>query len=543
MADLSGTTLGQYHVIAVIGGGGMATVYKAYQPAMARFVAIKVIRTDPATDAEFRRRFQREARIIAGLEHRAIVPVYDVGEDGAIPYLVMRYTPGGTLTALIDQGPLTPGRAVDMIAQVADALAYAHGQGVVHRDIKPANILLSPDGHVLLTDFGIAKLQVETSVMTSPGALVGTPAYMAPEQVRGTAVDARTDIYALGIVLYELLTGQRPFTAETPWAVLDMQVRDPLPPPRMHNPAISEALELVILRATAKDPADRFPSAADFARALRAAMALPDAGGDRLPHPHETVVLEPTVLGRARPRWGWPRIALGLLVCVLVGVASTRILGSAASGPSPTASAISPAGPASTLVFRDSFNDLATSGWGGAAPRWQLARDETGRPVYQGQALPDGPVATAPDGQFDRLTGLADYALSLEFRVTTPGVIGDDFADFWLSARASPDPAATGGCESYVFLVDVGADAVAISRYGTASCGGYIEFTRVATTLTANTWHRLEVTMAGHNLRLSIDGQVVATAQDDRLTHGWFYVTVGNGATVQFADLQVTQHP
>ncbi|HJZ47370.1 MAG TPA: serine/threonine-protein kinase [Roseiflexaceae bacterium] len=284
MNYLTGATLGSYTILERIGGGGMATVYKAYQPAIDRFVALKVVRVDIAAEPQFRERFNREARTIARLEHRYILPVYDFGEAEGVPYLVMRYTDGGTLHDVIGRGPLSPQRTIRYITQVVEALAYTHARNVIHRDIKPANILLSPDDHVLLTDFGIAKMIASATAMTATGLALGTPCYMAPEQVLGQPVDARTDIYALGIVLYECLIGEPPFVAETPWAVLNMQVRDPLPPLRAANPAIGEALEQALLTATNKDPADRFQSIEEFAAALNFIWEGDGLGG-AAPHP------------------------------------------------------------------------------------------------------------------------------------------------------------------------------------------------------------------------------------------------------------------
>lgn len=277
MPDLIGRELGPYRVLEQLGVGGMATVYKAYHAAMDRYVAIKVLPEHLAREAGFRARFEREARTIARLEHRHILPVYDVAEDDGVPYLVMRFTDGGDLADLIAAGGLTTARAAELVAQVADALAYAHSLGVIHRDVKPANVLIGRDGDALLSDFGIAKIYSDTSQLTGEGMMVGTPAYMAPEQLRGQAVDARTDIYSLGVVLYQALTGECPFIAETPLAVALMHIHNPLRPPRQLNPAIPEPIERVVLRALAKNPDDRFQDCVVFARALRAAVAAPAA--------------------------------------------------------------------------------------------------------------------------------------------------------------------------------------------------------------------------------------------------------------------------
>src|SRR6185503_10210190 len=223
MGDLAGRNLGPYRILEHVGAGGMATVYKAYHAAMDRYVAIKVLPQHLARDANFRARFQREARTIARLEHRYILPVHDVGDDD-IPYFVMRYTEGGDLNGLIDRKALSVARIATIISQVAEALAHAHRQGIIHRDVKPANILISAEGDPLLTDFGIAKIYEETLQLTSDGMMVGTPTYMAPEQLQGQPVDPRTDIYALGVVLYQALTGEPPFIAETPLAVALMHI-------------------------------------------------------------------------------------------------------------------------------------------------------------------------------------------------------------------------------------------------------------------------------------------------------------------------------
>src|SRR4029453_13356449 len=224
MGDLAGHNLGPYRILEQIGLGGMATVYKAYHAAMDRYVAVKGLPQHLARDPSFRARFQREARTIARLEHRYILPVYDVGEDEGIPYLVMRYTDSGDLSDLIANQALTIARAAWLISHVAEALAYAHRRGVIHRDVQPANVLLSHQGDPLVTDFGIAKIYEETLQLTGEGNMIGTPAYMAPEQLQGTAVDARTDIYALGVVLYQALTGECPFVAETQLWVAMMHI-------------------------------------------------------------------------------------------------------------------------------------------------------------------------------------------------------------------------------------------------------------------------------------------------------------------------------
>lgn len=258
-----GQQLGPYQIIHQIGKGGMATVYKAYQPSVDRYVAIKVLSYQFATDEEFLARFQQEARLIAKLEHAHILPIHDFGESDGIPYLVMRYLEAGTLKERIQAGPLELPEIDHIFTQLAEALEYAHENGVIHRDIKPANAMLDRRGEVFLTDFGIAKL-VEGSVHTVTGAITGTPAYMSPEQAQGNRVDHRTDIYSLGIVLYEMISGRVPHDAETPLAIILKKIQEPITPLSTISPGVHPAIEAVILKALAKEPDDRYADMPSF---------------------------------------------------------------------------------------------------------------------------------------------------------------------------------------------------------------------------------------------------------------------------------------
>src|SRR5512143_3426456 len=269
-----GQMLGAYRIINQVGQGGMASVYKAYQPSMDRNVAIKVLPRQLAESKEFAARFQQEARIIAKLEHPHILPVFDYGESDGVAYLVMRYLDAGTLKDRMEAGRPLPLAEIDRIfTQLSDALSYAHSHGVIHRDLKPSNALIDSQGNIFLTDFGIAKLLESASPrLTQTDAIMGTPAYISPEQAQGNPVDQRSDIYSLGIILYEMVTGRVPFVADTPLAVLFKHISDPLPPPSTVKSDIAEPIEQVILKALAKDPQDRFATASDFVAAWKHAL-------------------------------------------------------------------------------------------------------------------------------------------------------------------------------------------------------------------------------------------------------------------------------
>ncbi len=273
MVDLIGANLGPYRVLEQIGRGGMATVYKAYHPATDRAVAIKVLPEQLADDPNFLARFEREARVVASLQHVHILPVFDYGQERGVTYLVMPYITGGTLKEYLQDHSLTLDEIVRLFSQIAEAVDYAHRRGVIHRDLKPGNVLLDESSNALLSDFGLTRMAQSSSSLTGTG-VIGTPAYMSPEQGQGLPTDTRSDIYSLGIMLYEFIVGDVPFSADTPVAIIFKHISQPLPLPRTSRPDTPDVVEAVILRALAKSPEDRFQSAADMAKALQEAVII-----------------------------------------------------------------------------------------------------------------------------------------------------------------------------------------------------------------------------------------------------------------------------
>ncbi|MBU6423288.1 MAG: protein kinase [Chloroflexota bacterium] len=356
----TGSTLGKYQILGRLGQGGMATVYRAFQPSLERDVALKVLRAGFAEDEEFLDRFRREARAIAHLRHANIVQVFDFEEVDGRAFMAMEFLEGGTLkermNELAERGQRLPhDEVVRIVQQVADALAYAHRLGIVHRDVKPSNVMLLADGRAVVTDFGIAKVLSGTR-HTQTGVGVGTPEYMSPEQGQGTGVDQRADIYSLGVMTYEMLTGRVPFTADTPLAIVLAHMRDPLPLPSTIEPSVGPATERVLLKALAKDPEQRYDSATAFADALRAGVAEDEAGGT-MPTIIARTAATPAASGiaaatsRAVPLRRPAVIggtAVAVVAVVVIGAVIAFARGPAASPPSPASAPASSSASAAT---------------------------------------------------------------------------------------------------------------------------------------------------------------------------------------------------
>ncbi len=267
-----GLQVGPYRILEQLGQGGMATVYKGYHASLDRYVAVKVLHQAFLEDPNFHARFQREARLVARLEHPNIVPIYDYAEHENQPYLVMKYIEGETLKARMQRGILNASEILKIVETVGAGLSYAHKQGILHRDIKPSNVILANDGGIYLADFGLARIaQSGESTLTSDMVL-GTPQYISPEQAMSKKdLDDGTDIYSFGVMLYEMTVGRVPFSADTPFSVIHDHIYSPLPPPSSLNPKISPDLERVLLKALAKERADRFKDVPEFVEAFKQA--------------------------------------------------------------------------------------------------------------------------------------------------------------------------------------------------------------------------------------------------------------------------------
>jgi serine/threonine-protein kinase len=380
-----GQMLGAYRIIEQVGEGGMATVYKAHQTSMDRHVAIKVLPLELAKNDEFVQRFQQEARIIAKLEHPHILPVFDYGEENGILYFAMRYLDTGTLKDKLLSETLSLDEVNNIFIQLAGALGYAHAQGVVHRDLKPANVLVDANGNLFLTDFGIAKiLESASPSLTQTSAVMGTPTYISPEQASALPIDQRTDIYSLGVMLYEMVTGQVPFVADTPLGVIIKHLSEPLPLPSLVNPEISPAIEQVLLKALAKETQDRFSNVAEFVSAWKQALQGVDVSPDisqKGLKPALPTQEKPAASTRAVPKSGRSLIGYGIGCIAVICLAFSALggLGLASQffnrASTPTQASIIPG----EIILQENFSGLSTT--------WGVVDDENSYVYLDNEAL------------------------------------------------------------------------------------------------------------------------------------------------------------
>ncbi len=340
---------GRYRVERELGRGGMAKVYLGTDTVLGRPVAIKLLAPQFADDLSFVQRFRREAQAAARLSNPNVVAVFDTGADDGVHFIVMEYVEGRTLADyLAGGGRIMPDRAIEIGASVAAALSAAHAQGVIHRDIKPGNIMLTPAGQVKVADFGIARMTTTADTVAQTAAVLGTASYLSPEQAQGQPVDGRSDIYSLGCVLYEMVTGRPPFTGDSPVAVASKQVLEPPTPPSRLNPDVSADLEAVIMRALAKNPANRYQSAEELRQDLdRVRRGMPVEATPVMPPPAATQVLAPPTGGTQvmppvepeRTRWWIPVIVIGIILAAIAALlwlfASDILGGDGEASPTP----------------------------------------------------------------------------------------------------------------------------------------------------------------------------------------------------------------
>ena len=363
MSLTAGDNVGPYKIIEKLGQGGMATVYKAYHAGLDRYVALKVLHSDLTEDPTFTVRFQREARLVAKLDHQNIVSVHDFAEHDGYPYLVMKFIEGETLKARLGCGPLTAEEITNTVDSVGSALAYAHQQGILHRDIKPSNVLIARDGRIYLADFGLARIAQAGSSTISSDAVMGTPQYISPEQAIGKSdLDEGTDIYSFGVMLYEMVVGQVPYSADTPFSIIYDHIYSPLPLPRSINPSVPESVQRVLLKTLAKERSDRYATVTELVYAFKSAwqaagvpmqgtaIKLPKQlrqGTEEVVKPLEKEATkwasEAAIVKRAKPKpLPWLFIAGGLFLaicCIFAGALSLpsalNWMGSLSQVPSP----------------------------------------------------------------------------------------------------------------------------------------------------------------------------------------------------------------
>jgi hypothetical protein len=346
MSDLNGQTIGHYRVLGRIGSGGMSTVYKAHDAKSGRMVAIKLMASFLTEEPRFKVRFEREVKLLSKLNHPNIVQILGFGEHNDSPYIVMPYYERGTLQDRLRDGPVSVKEGARVISDMSSALEYAHDHGVIHRDVKPSNMLLDNHGRAQLTDFGFASWR-EASMHLTGSALVGTPAFMSPEQCTGEQIGPSSDQYSLAIVLYRISSGQMPFDGETPLAMALKQINEPLPPPREINPRIPVAIEKVLTKALSKKPDDRYETMNGFNEAFQEALLestrntndptaiMPRVNPLRILVDRYSRRLRGFYLRRVAPRW--PAIAMGMLLLLATPIAAYAVYSLTNGNGGPTA--------------------------------------------------------------------------------------------------------------------------------------------------------------------------------------------------------------
>lgn len=571
MNSLIGHSLGRYHILEKLGEGGMAVVYKAFDTHTETEVAVKVIRADLFGSTVLKRvlkRFEREGKALAKLSHPNIVNVIDYGEHETTPYLVMPFIPSGTLKGKLGK-PVPWQDAFTLILPIAQALEYTHKKGIIHRDIKPSNILINASGEPMLSDFGIAKIlegDEGSTLSTTTGVGIGTPEYMSPEQGLGHDVDARADIYSLGIVLYELITGRKPFRADTPMAVIIKHINDPLPSPKQFVRDIPDAVEKVLLKALSKKPDDRFRNMAEFGKALDGLLepirsrerAIANEAKEKSrkealvktqekPSEQKQIANTPTPI---RSSWMMKAgiflsISLGI---VLIGAGQFNRL-PAISQPtttfSPTALFTStvpftptfwkpwtltptatPVYIEGNVLFEDDFEDKNLSKWTipvGSPSTWSIQQEVDGNQVLVGSPQRESEISIS------HLNGnWADYVLEMEFNIMAraPASRGIEIA-FRIH---NPCHNYIAGFGDWWFI-------------GSANgCGSYTEFAgNTLHTFNKMVWYNLRIEAYQSQIILYINGRPLQIIKDSIHERGGISLIVTNGTEVQFDNIRVVE--
>lgn len=574
-------TIARYEILSEIGRGGMAAVYLAYDPNFRRNVAIKLISGNLQENLVFRERFEREAHLIAKIEHPAIVPVYDYGEQEKQLYLVMRHMPGGSLASKIRQGVFTLGNAAQIISQIAPALDAVHAQGIVHRDLKPGNILLDSFGNAAISDFGIAHLSVATTDLTG-SAIIGTPSYMSPEQVRGDEdLDGRSDIYALGVILFEMLTGRGPFQANTPMSVALKHLTEPLPSIRSFRPDLPPEVEQILSKALAKDRNMRYARALDLALDLRGIsetithhnastpgpLILPpreeisteldmgDESPDEIiksvvqskpgrsqdPRADRVILPEPsnqssksatTPSQSSRGKLKMATIS-GLGLFLLIGCGAVVLLGAWTifarpgffTGPSPTPNPTLTA-PPEIVVFADDFSDPASG--------WPTLQNTQGGYGYQEDGYHI--VVHAIDQVFWAKTNREDGNTSIyvDAKPVTEGTL----SFYGLRCRIQDDQ------NFYYFVIRSNGDYT-FGKYKNAEFQPFFDWTQSDTINKGAQTNRLKADCTGNTLRFSVNGVQLGEVTDADFISGFSGILVGaldaGGFEVRFNNYLITK--
>jgi len=538
MADLIGQSLGRYHILAQLGEGGMAIIYKAYDTRLERDVAIKIIRKGafpPDHVERILKRFEREAKALARLSHPNIVKVHDYGEHEGSPYLVMEYLPSGTLKQRMEK-PIPWQEAIQILLPIAEALDYAHSQNMVHRDVKPSNILLTQRGQPMLTDFGIAKVLdlEETQELTGTSAAVGTPEYMAPEQATARTVDHRADIYALGVVLYEMVTGRKPFIADTPMAVLIKHATESLPRPKHLVPNLPDSVEKMLLKALAKNPVDRYQSMAEMGNAFEKIMSgqakslvvrekakrQPDQTNIR----KRTLVESASAIKSIPPKamsflkvggiigiilmlfwagsWAMPKF-LSLIPTpkpsATVTSTATAIPPTKTLVPTPTKTKVPTSAPTrtptpvplSSILLHEDFEDGTADGWIFPAGTWTIEKDATGNHYWVGTGPTDYPQIWYGEAKI----GWTDYAFESRIKFVTGGTL-------FICIRSD-----TG---SAFYTVYTNGSYIDLSQYNPSKNVEWKSFELGRSlSLQQNKWYTIRLEVQGSSLTAYVDNELV----------------------------------